>query len=187
MPYGKPKHVKPWYRENWPSLNKGQKLFAISEWQCYLIRNGKINELRIDDDVCAEINIPNYWRSTKARNLIRIVTGRDEEIVDPAGQQPTADTSQESLPDLEDITFGPRHLRNDQPPDLTLQEPNVEDDDENQETTPQATVSDSDSEPFLGFEDEYHNVLQELGRKEKVCIHTCDKQYHIIVHNAPQT
>lgn len=183
MPYGKPKHVKPWYRENWPTLHKGQKLFAISEWQCYLIRNGKINELRIDDDVCAEINKPNYWKSTKAINLIRMVTGPGEETQDQPGRQPTPDTSQESLPDLEDITFGPRHLRNEQPPDLTLQEQG--DDDENPEATPPVIASDSDSEPFLGFEDEYHNVLHELGRKEDVCIHTCDKKYHIIVHNAP--
>lgn len=68
MGYGKPKHVKPWLRANWPRINRGNKLYAIQEWQCYCIRN----KLTIDElpaDVAKAINKPRDYISAKAEKL----------------------------------------------------------------------------------------------------------------------
>jgi hypothetical protein len=72
MPYGSPKFIQPWLREYWPNLTKGKKLYSIQEWQCYLIRRGR-DIPAIDEHVCAELNIPHDYKSTKVNNLLSAI------------------------------------------------------------------------------------------------------------------
>jgi hypothetical protein len=70
MPHGQPPFVVPWSRQNWHNLQKGKRLYAVQEWQCWLIRNGNpVPDL--PDHVANALNIPVTWYSTKAINMLR--------------------------------------------------------------------------------------------------------------------
>jgi hypothetical protein len=81
MPYGTPPYVKPWLRDYWPNLNKGQKLYSITAWQEYCIRNNNdVRELNLelDANVAEELNVPTTWMGTKARNQYnKLIPERD--------------------------------------------------------------------------------------------------------------
>lgn len=72
MPYGKPKLVTPWSRDNWDRLNFGQKRYGLQEYQCQLVRRGEripniplefANQLRCSTEfICAKaLNMLQHW------------------------------------------------------------------------------------------------------------------------------
>jgi hypothetical protein len=102
MPYGNPKHVKPWEREYWPQLNKGQKLYSIQEWQCYRIRQN-LNPEEINEHVCEELEIPFNWVSNKARRLIN-TDNAGQEIQSAVGSPRSETSTLHGFPDPDDPT-----------------------------------------------------------------------------------
>lgn len=189
MPYGTPKHVKPWERENWPVLNRGKKLYAISEWQCWLIRNGNaIPDLPqvVADDVGHHVS----WISTKAKNLFDHIfadrVDREQRARTPSPGRPSPPPTP-GPPTLHTPGIGDRNLRNAQPPTLRREDETSSDEDE----TPGAEavvrqdhqVSESDSEFEQGeFDRELGDFIYALKyRKQDVCLHKCNKKIHIIV------
>lgn len=189
MPYGNPRHVEPWTRANWPVLNKGNKLYAISEWQCWLIRNGRYIP-DIPQAVCNEIDKEPRWMSRKASNLFQHVFIDHEEQVE-ANQQDGRHTPPGSPgpPTLHSPGTGPRNLRSTQPPTLERERSEEEEEEADRPQTPEThrpqTVSDSESEEeFRGFESELERAINELKyRQHDICLHKCSHKIHIIISN----
>jgi hypothetical protein len=69
MPRGIPTLVEPWIRINWKDLNRGQKLFAIQEWQSYLARSGRALP-DIPSAIAVSLGIPETYICKKASNIL---------------------------------------------------------------------------------------------------------------------
>lgn len=195
MPYGKPKHVSPWTRENWPVLNKGNKMYAISEWQCWLIRNGN-NIPDLPQAVADEIGKHVSWMSNKAKNLFQHVFAERDEPEEiqhprtPSPGPPSLDHSQ-GPPTLHSPGIGGRNLRSAQPPSLrragetsSSEEEEVREEDHvtQEEAGAVADHQLSDSESENEFERELNDFVYGLKyRKQDICLHRCNKKIHIIV------
>jgi hypothetical protein len=79
MPFGVPPHVEPWTRNNWANINKGCKLYATQEWQCWLIRHGNpVPDL--PQNIADEVGKPTSWLSTKAQNMLRNIVPQPPDI-----------------------------------------------------------------------------------------------------------
>jgi hypothetical protein len=189
MPYGDPPFVKPWLREYWPQLNKGQKLYSIQQWQVYLVRHNK-NPEEINEHVCDELNIPRNWVSTKARRLLGLQDdnlGSDDE--DFLGFNDPEFEDDEDLLGFETppLRSGTRRYF----------------DDRSRSSNTSSSSSDSDSSStvsVLDFRDDIpdvvrHEVLDNIDDAHGVdaidqgiantnpdewCFHVCNKKHHVI-------
>lgn len=169
MPYGKPKHVAPWTRANWNNLNKGNKLYAIQEWQCYLFRNGNHAPL-LPNDIANSLNINRDHISRKALNIFQ------NNFAERRGEDPFQRDRQSSTEERQPST-SPRGT-----PDRT------------RERSPRSDHANSgdesqQQEDFRGFPDDEQQIgTNELcdylkEHKKELCIHMCSKAIHIIMNN----
>jgi hypothetical protein len=79
MPLGVPPYVSPWKRANWTRLNRGQRLYAIQEYQVRKVRIGEpIPD--IPEDIQRAVNIPSDWISKKASILFDAHTTNVPEV-----------------------------------------------------------------------------------------------------------
>jgi hypothetical protein len=76
MPHSVPPFVKPWTRNNWPTLNKGQKQ---QQWQEYLFNKGQpVPDL--DEHVAEELNIEKTWIAKKVLNKFNALFSNENHL-----------------------------------------------------------------------------------------------------------
>lgn len=105
MPSGKPPLVAPWTRDNWGSLSKSRRLYAIQEYQCsnirrafdaHRLRDGSVSSYvkEIPHFIAIQLGISHDYISVKARNLLRkYIPDEDASAGSADANQPTTSQS----------------------------------------------------------------------------------------------
>jgi hypothetical protein len=205
MPYGRPPFIEPWERENWLHLAKGKKLYAIGQWQMHLLRNDWPLPY-INEHAAEELGITRDWIRTEALNYIaaRGLPPRNESTSAADGEGQEDETEGESsvtysersssssvsefhgfsrgtsdsdsdVRGFETTLRGGRHYR---PHDLQLQGDSTE-------TSESGDHSDSAS---LSVASSVSDIAaaerQELREGDDLCVHRCNKKYHLLIQDA---